>query len=108
MKLLKKSSIAFILLTFIIQNAYSQKGITNYSSNVIAASLPIFKINESQISGDLKVFANNEMEYISTEADLFYQFKQAEYHRLAMGIGLKLDPFTDGGYGTAIVTPVSL
>lgn len=105
MKRFITSGITIILLTFVIQNAYSQLGITYYSSNAIGANLPIFKINDNQISGELRVFANRELEYISTEADLFYRFKQKEYHRFAMGIGLKLDPFSEGG---AIVTPVSL
>ncbi len=108
MKLLKRSSIAFILLTFIMQNAYSQKGITYYFSNVIGANLSVIRIKDNQISGELKVFTNREMKNTSTEVDLFYRFKQKEYHRFAMGVGLKADPFTEGGDGAAFVVPMSI
>ena len=102
------SGVILLLLFLITQNAYSQKGLSFYSSNAIGANLTIVKLNDKQIMGELKVFANRELENISTEIDLLYQFKQMEYHRFGMGIGLKFDPFTEGGDGAAIVTPLCL
>lgn len=106
-KFISTSIILLILFSF-TQNVYSQKGISYYSSNVVGFNMSIFKISENQVSGELKIFANRDLQNISTEIDLLYQFKQKEYHRFAMGIGLKMDPFTEGGDGAAIVTPLSL
>ncbi len=81
-----------------------QFSIAYYSSNVISANYNfIYKF-----SSELKTFTNRSLEDISLELDLMYSVKSSDYHQFNMGLGLKLDPFTEGGDGAAISVPFQL
>lgn len=82
--------------------------VSYYSTNIVGFNLNLLKFQEHEIATELKMFANRQFKYLSAEMDIFYNFKQQEYHRFAIGAGLKLDPFTDGGNGAAFVIPLQL
>jgi len=105
MKTILKSSFLFFLLLFCTK-AYSQVGITHYYPDVISVSYSPFTFNNSAIGGELKTFANREMQDIQLELDAFYHFSPREYHKFSVGIGFRTDYFTDGGDGNVVTFPV--
>jgi len=106
MKLIKTSIV--ILLLIIGQKAYSQIGITYYSSNALGANLALFKVNNSEVTAELRIFANREFKEIPMELDVFYRFKPGVFHRFSVGLGFQTEPFTDGGIGNVFLIPSSL
>ncbi|MBN2616278.1 MAG: hypothetical protein JXR71_11355 [Bacteroidales bacterium] len=106
---MKKFLTVSVLLIILIGNkAYSQVGVVYYSSNVVAVNMPILKMNENSIAGELKVFSNRQFKDVATELDLFYRFKEMKYHRFSVGLGFKTEFFTDGGNGNTFLVPVAL
>ena len=97
-----KRFIKFCVLLIISSNVYSQIGITYYTSNIIAVNTS----KNNKISGELKVFANSDVEDIATELDAFYNFKLHEYHRFSVGAGFRLEVFS--GEEAAITIPFKL
>ncbi len=83
---------------------YQRISIACYSSSVISASYNF----SYEFYSELKTFSNSKLEDVSIEIDLMYSFKAREYHHFNMGVGLKLDPFTEGGDGAAITVPFQL
>ena len=76
------------LLTLSLES-YSQMGLTSYSVYALG-------INTSQnkvISGEMKTFANRNLDDLMFEIDCFYNFKQKTYHRFSIGLGLNTSPF---------------
>lgn len=101
MKKIRKFCIILVLL-IICTDVYSQIGITYYTSNILALNTS----KNYKISGELKVFANSDIEDIAMELDAFYNFKQHEYHRFSIGTGLRLEIFS--GEYAAITVPFKL
>lgn len=103
-----KKLLTVIILCFISLNVFSQIEVTYYSPDIISINTPIVKIQDNNITSELKTFSNTEIKDLSFELDLFYQFKNRKYHRFSAGFGLKVDPFTDGGDGTKFLMPLVL
>jgi len=85
-------------------NSYSQMGITSYSINALA-------INTSQnkkISGELKLFANRNLDEVMTEVNVFYNFKARPYHRFSVGLGLNVVPLKEVDPIHAITLPAAI
>ena len=93
-----------IILVFIIigTEVYSQIGITYYTSNILAVNTS----KNNKISGELKVFANSDIENTAMEMDAYYNFKSYEYHRFSIGTGFRLEVFS--GEDAAITVPFKL
>ena len=99
----KNVKFCIILITLILSSKlYSQIGITYYTSNILAVNTS----KNHKISGELKIFANNDIENIAMEFDAFYNFKPHEYHRFSIGTGLRLEVFS--GEDAAITIPFKL
>mgnify|MGYP000937100788 CR=1 FL=1 len=80
----KLSLLILILFVCISYQSYAQIGLTSYSVHAIG-------INTSQnkpISGEIKAFANRDINDVIFELDGFYNFKPRAYHRFSVGIGL--------------------
>ena len=101
MKKISKFCIILVLL-ILSSNVYSQIGITYYTSNILAVNTN--KIHK--LSGELKVFANSDIEDLVMELDAFYNFKLHEYHRFSIGAGFKLEIFS--GEDAAITIPFKI
>ena len=81
----KKKTLVIVIILFIGSfHAYSQLGVTAYSTEALGLNTG----HNKSISGELKVFTNRDIENVRLEVDLFYNFKPGKYHRLAIGLGL--------------------
>lgn len=108
MKTSLKLSILIGFIFFIAAQGYSQVASSYYLFDAIGVEVPIFKIQESQIGAELKIFTNRRVEDTSTELDLYYHFKAREYHQFSAGIGFKSEFFTDSGQGNTLLFPIRL
>lgn len=77
-----------IFITLSIET-YSQMGVTSYS----IYALGINTNQNKRISGEIKIFANRDIENLLMEVDIFYNFKPRKYHRFSVGLGVNLGPF---------------
>ena len=103
MKFLKKSLLVLSFMTLAF-NAYSQLGVTGYSTYAIGVNT-----NQSKkISGELKTFTNRDFEDLVLETDLFYNFKPSTYHQFSIGLGLNFEPFRGFDYINAFTIPAKL
>ncbi len=101
MKKIIKLSVVFVLL-IIASTAYSQIGVTYYSSNIVAVNT----CRDNKISVELKMFTNNNIEDLPVELDVFYNLKSYEHHKFSVGAGLKLEPLS--GENAAVTIPFLL
>lgn len=93
---------SFFVLYVISCDAYSQIAVTSYSNLGIGVNTSA----EKRISGELKIFANQDINDVIFEIDAFYNFKSREYHRFSMGVGIGTASRTFHGIGVPIVLEV--
>jgi hypothetical protein len=99
-----KKLFVFIVITFLLTlsvKSYSQMGVSCYSIYALG-------INTSQnnmISGELKTFANREIDELLMEIDIFYNFNPKTYHRFSVGLGLNAAPFREFDHIYALTIP---
>lgn len=82
-------------------NLFSQAGITSYSIYALGVNTN----TQRMISGEMKMFANREIENLLLEADVFYNYKAGNYHRFAIGLGLNFGPFREFDHVHALTIP---
>lgn len=102
-----KKQLVFLSLTFLLAfstKSFSQIGISTYSIYALG-------INTSQnkmISGELKTFANKNIEDLLMEIDVYFNFKPREYHRFSIGLGINAGPFRSFDRIHAFTIPAQL
>ena len=84
--------------------SYSQRSVTGYSKYVVGRK----KKKNKPINFEAKVFAYNYVEDLPMEFNAFYNFKAKEYHRISIGLGINLSPFSSIDQINSIVIPTSL
>jgi hypothetical protein len=92
-----------LFLSFQI-NSYSQIGVTSYSIYALG-------VNTSQnkpISGELKIFANRNIEDFILEGNIFYNFKPRTYHRFSIGLGMSFIPYNEFEILNVFTIPLQL
>lgn len=103
MKIIYRLLVFSILLTF-CNELHSQIGVTGYSTYA-------FGINTNQnkaISGELKTFANRDLDDILLEGDIFFNFNSGKNHRFSIGVGINMGPFLGDDNFNSITTPIQL
>lgn len=103
MKTLFRFTVISILLVF-CAGTYAQMGVTSYSIYALG-------INTSQnktISGELKTFANRNLDDVLMEIDGFYNFTPGNYHRFSIGLGLCAGPFRGNDHIHALTLPAAI
>jgi len=103
-----KTGILFLFMSLFAQQAYSQFSTSYYYPNVVSFDMGFSSAENGQFATGLKLFTNRELKYISAELDVMYRFKAGDYHRFAMGLGFKTDPFTEAGVGNTLLLPMQL
>jgi hypothetical protein len=102
-----KKKFVFFAITFLVTlsvKSFSQMGVTSYSIYALG-------INTSQnklISGELKTFANRNIDDLLMEIDVFYNFKPRTYHRFSVGFGLNAGPFREFDHIYALTIPAQI
>ena len=102
-----KKIIRFLVITFLLAlctKSYSQMGVTSYS----IYALGINTSKDKMISGELKTFANRNIDDLLMEIDVFYNFKPRNYHRFSIGLGLNAGPFRGDDYIHALTIPAAI
>jgi hypothetical protein len=103
MKHLKFLTLLFLICITI--KSYSQISVTSYSIYALGISS---NPNTKKISAELKTFANRNFEDLTMEPAVFFNFKEKEHHRFAIGLGLNLNPFRGDDHINSFVVPISL
>jgi hypothetical protein len=101
-KIIRFSAITILLALCTV--SYSQMGVTSYSIYALG-------INTSQnkmISGELKAFANRNIDDLLMEVDVFYNFKPRNYHRFSIGLGFNAGPFRGKDHINAFTIPAAI
>ena len=101
---MKKIIVLFIILFSLSFEGYSQISVTGYTNYVVGINTN----KDKPISFDAKVFAYNYVENLPIELNAFYNFKTKEYHRISIGLGINLSPFSSIDQMNSIVIPTSL
>ncbi len=92
----------FIICLMIIFNlstltwVKAQLSTTYYvNASIVSVSCPVIKLNESNITGEIRVFTNRVRNFsnkgeIEAEFDVHYKFREKKYHRFGIGAGLHI------------------
>jgi hypothetical protein len=96
--------IFFILFLSLSFEGYSQMGVTGFSNYAVG----INTTKDRPINFEAKVFTYNYVEDLPIEFNVFYNFKTKEYHRISIGLGINLSPFSSIDQINSIVIPTSL
>lgn len=102
-----KNFLVFIAITLLLTlsvKSFSQMGITSYS----IYALGINTNQNNMISGELKTFANRNIDNLLMEIDVFYNFKPTTYHRFSVGLGLNAGPFRGFDHIYALTVPAQI
>ena len=101
---MKKNIALFIILFSLSFEGYSQISVTGYTNYVVGINTN----KDKPINFEAKVFAYNYVEDLPMEFNAFYNFKAKEYHRISIGLGINLSPFSSIDQINSIVIPTSL
>ena len=96
--------IPIIICTLFSTTVFSQVSVTSYS----VYALGVNTSHAKKASFELKAFANRDIADIVLEADVYYNFRQADYHQFSLGAGLNAVPFSGGDVLNAITIPLQL
>ena len=102
-----KNSIKLLVLAFFVTlctETYSQIGLTSYSTSAIGINTS----HNKKIVGELKTFTNRDIDNLLMEIDVLYNFKQSDYHRFAIGLGLNIGPFRGFDLVNALTIPTMI
>lgn len=95
-----------LLLAFILGllslELYSQVSVTGYS----VYALGVNTSTDKRISGEMKIFANRDINDVIFELDAFYNFKPRTYHRFSLGAGIATAPREFYGITVPVVLEV--
>jgi hypothetical protein len=78
-------------LAAISLGSFAQMGITSYS----VYALGVNTSQNKKISGDLKLFANRDVDHVQMETNVFFNFIPKPYHRFSVGAGVNFVPLKD-------------
>lgn len=93
-----------ILVMLLSAPVFSQVSVTSYS----IYALGVNSSHAKKASFELRAFANRDFADVALEADVYYNFQQAEYHQFSLGAGLNTVPFSGGDVLNAITVPAQL
>ncbi|MDR1652866.1 MAG: hypothetical protein LBS01_04340 [Prevotellaceae bacterium] len=96
--------VVLILCVSLSSFGYSQISITSYS----IYALGINTSKDKKITGELKLFLNENVDNLGAEINGFYNFTKHDYHRLSLGLGVGLYPTSAQISDWGIAVPVQL